>query len=300
MLSADEPTARSRVLVLGATGLLGQAMIAEARERRCSPRGAARSGAELSIDVCDLVGLAALVREERPSLVVNCTAITSHAVCEEDPAMAYAVNARAPALLAELSVELGIGFVQISTDHFFTGDGPALHDESSRVRLLNEYARTKYAGEKLALTAPAALAVRTNIVGLRRWAHRQTFAEWALDALEKARPITLYDDFFTSSMHSRACAKTTLDLVAAGATGLVNVASSEVSSKRTFVEELARAAGIDPPRAATGSVSELAPRRAESLGLDVSRAQRILGRRLPGLRETVAAIVAEHEDAGRR
>jgi dTDP-4-dehydrorhamnose reductase len=287
-----------RLLVLGATGLLGQGMLAQARDRGWSCVGAARSRADRSIDVTDLWTLEELIREVSPATIVNCVAITDLETCEQRPARAYAVNARVPALLAELSIDLGIGLVQISSDHYFTGDGSALHDETACVRLLNEYARTKYAGEVFALTAPAALVVRTNIVGLRGWPGRPTFAEWALDALENARPISLYGDFFTSSMHSRACAAAVLDLVQAGASGLLNVASSQVASKREFVQALARAAGVDLTGFGTGSVRELAPPRAESLGLDVSRAEGLLGRRLPGLEETVRAIVDERRAAG--
>jgi dTDP-4-dehydrorhamnose reductase len=282
-----------RLLVLGATGLLGQAMLAEARERGWPCTGAARAGSECEVDATDLVALAELVRTIAPSVLVNCAALTDLGACEEHPAAAYALNARVPALLAELSIESGLGLVHISSDHYFTGDGAALHDESAEVRLLNEYARTKYAGEAFARTAPTALVVRTNIVGLRGWPGRPTFAEWALDALESSRPVSLYGDFFTSGMHSRACAAAVLDLLARGVSGLLNVASSEVASKRQFVEALAAARGLEPNVAGTGSVRELSPRRAESLGLDVSRAERLLGRRLPGLGETVRAILAE-------
>jgi dTDP-4-dehydrorhamnose reductase len=283
-----------RLLVLGATGLLGQEMLAQARDRGWSCTGAARSGADRGIDASDPAALRELIREVSPSLIVNCAALTDLGACERRPATAYAVNARVPALLAELSIDLGIGLVQISSDHYFSGDGSALHDETARVRLLNEYARTKYAGEAFALTAPAALVVRTNIVGLRGWPGRPSFAEWALDAIENARPVSLYGDFFTSSMHSRACAAAVLDLVQGGASGLLNVASSQVASKREFVQALAAAAGFDLSEAAmVGSVRDLRPPRAESLGLDVSRAEGLLGRRLPGLEETVRAIVEE-------
>jgi dTDP-4-dehydrorhamnose reductase len=230
---------------------------------------------------------------------VNCVAITSHAACEERPDLAYAVNARASGLLAELALDLDLGFVQVSSDHFFSGDGSALHDESAHVRLLNEYARTKYAGEVFALTTPTALAVRTNIVGMRRWPDRPTFVEWVLDEVENHRPLTLFEDFFTSSMHSRACAAAILDLMQVGARGLINVASSQVASKRVFVEALARAIGIDLPPVTAGSVRELRPRRAESLGLDVTRAEGLLGRRLPDLHDTVHAVAKEYRGSDR-
>lgn len=287
-------SAAVRLLVLGSTGMLGQAMLAQARAREWPCRGAARSGAECSVDVTDLTALEALVDEVRPSAVVNCVAITNLVDCEERPALAYAVNARAPGLLAELSLDRGIDFVQVSSDHFFTGDGAAAHDEKARVRLVNEYARTKYAGEVFALTAPTTLAVRTNIVGLRRWPGRPTFVEWALDAVENDRPLTLFEDFFTSSMHGRACSTAILDLIQIRARGLVNIASSQVASKREFVQAIARALGVELSRVSAGSVRGLTPRRAESLGLDVTRAESLLGCRLPDLHDTVRAVVEEY------
>jgi len=282
------------LLVLGATGLLGQAFIAEARARGTPCSGVARSGADHAVDVTDAKALRELLCDTSPALIVNCVAVTSHAICEEQPAIAFLVNARTPALLAALCGELGARLAHISSDHFFSGDGSTPHDERAPVQLVNEYARSKYAGERLALTNPSALAIRTNIVGLRRWAGRQTFAEWAIDAIEHARPMTLFDDFYTSSMHTRACAGGVLDLAAAGVRGLVNVASSQVSSKREFVRALARALDADIDYAGVGSVREISPPRADSLGLDVTRAQTLLQRRLPDLADTIAAIVAEH------
>jgi dTDP-4-dehydrorhamnose reductase len=284
------------LLVLGATGLLGQAFMAEARARGMPCSGVARSGADHAVDVTDTQALRALLCDAAPAVIVNCVAVTSHALCEEQPELAFLVNARTPGLIAQLTAELGARFVHISSDHFFSGDGSIPHDEGVPVRLVNEYARSKYAGESLALTDPSALAIRTNIVGIRGWPNRPTFAEWALDGVENARALTLFDDFFTSSMHTRACAKQVLDLVSLGASGLINVASSRVSSKREFVQALAQAVGADLRDMQVGSVRELVPRRAESLGLDVTYAERLLGRRLPDLDDTITAIVAESRD----
>jgi dTDP-4-dehydrorhamnose reductase len=288
-----DSTANPELLVLGSTGLLGQAMLAEANVRGWPTQGAARSGADHAVDVSDLDALERLIRQSSCSVIVNCAALVDLDACERHPDIAYAVNARPPALLARLARELGFKLVQISSDHFFTGDGSAAHDEQAPVQLLNEYARTKYAGEAFTLTAPTALVVRTNIVGLRGWPERPTFVEWALDALLQARPISLFDDFFTSSIHAGDCAQAVLDLVSLDASGLLNIASSQVSSKRAFVEALAEAAAMRAPNTSAGSIRELVPRRAESLGLDVARAERLLQRHLPDLHDTVRAVVAE-------
>lgn len=291
LVSAEARAAdRGGWLVLGSTGLLGQAVLAEARARAISCLGVARSGAGRDVDLSDDAALESLVLELRPAAIVNCVAVTSVELCEADPGLAFRVNAGIPGLLAQLAGELDAKLVHISTDHYFTGGGARKHDEDAEVKLVNEYARSKYAGEGLALANAATLVVRTNIVGLRRWPGRPTFAEWAFAAIERDAPMVLFDDFFTSSMSARACAEAILDLVNVGARGLLNVASSQVSSKRELVLALALALRRELHNARSGSVRELLPRRAESLGLDVTRAQRLLDRRLPDLLATVTEL----------
>src|SRR2546427_848561 len=89
------------VLVLGATGLLGQAMVAEARARGLKAAGAARSGADIALDVTDDSSLKGALERVRPTVVINSVVLADFAKCEADPGLAMRVNARPVALLAE-------------------------------------------------------------------------------------------------------------------------------------------------------------------------------------------------------
>ena len=74
----------------------------------------------------------------------------------------------------------------VSTDHYWQGDGRLLHAEDAPIQLVNEYARSKHAGERFALSGSGpSLALRTNIVGVRGWKGRPTFAEWAVGAIRR-------------------------------------------------------------------------------------------------------------------
>lgn len=283
------------LLVLGATGMLGQAMLAEAEARGQKAVGVARQGAERSCDMTDAAALDALFAAVAPDIVVNCAALTDLARCEADPANAFAVNARAVAMLAESCRTHSARLVQVSTDHFFTGDGRAAHAETAIPRLLNEYARGKFAGEAFALTLPGALALRTNITGLRGWESKPTFAEWLMGAVERDDPLTLFDDYFTSTLDSRGFARACFDLLEREAAGLFNLASSQIASKLEFATALATRMDCKLTRAQAGSVRGLSPRRAESAGLDVRKAEAMLGRRLPDLAEVVDALVLEKQ-----
>jgi dTDP-4-dehydrorhamnose reductase len=282
------------LLVLGGGGLAGQAVMTEARRRGLTAVNASRRG-EVQVDAADQAALFSVLHAYRPRWIINCAAIVSIPICEADPRSAWTINARLPLLLADYARSAAGKLIHISTDHYYSGDGDRPHRESEPVVLLNEYARTKYAGEQLAMFAPSALIVRTNIVGLKS-ATGTSFGEWALDLILNDRPGTLFADQFVSTLDIWSFAAALLDLAAADAAGVVNLASSEVFSKADLVLGLAHALGRTLTQAKPGTVASQTVTRPDSLGLDVSRAESILGRRLPNLTE-VAANVARRAAA---
>jgi dTDP-4-dehydrorhamnose reductase len=67
---------------------------------------------------------------------------------EDEPALAHAINAAAPAVLAREAASLGAWLVHYSTDYVFDGSGDQPRDESSPTGPLNVYGRTKLDGEQ--------------------------------------------------------------------------------------------------------------------------------------------------------
>jgi dTDP-4-dehydrorhamnose reductase len=285
------------IVVVGATGMLGQALLREGARRGNKPIGLARNYADYNVNITDSGKLVRTLEQIRPDVVINAAAVTSLAECEQDANLAYFVNARSVAILADICAKMGIYLVQISTDHYFVNDRDAKHAETSPICLVNEYARTKYAGEVFALTCSGTLVVRTNIVGFRGKG-QPTFIEWAIAALESEERITLFEDFFTSSIHVDGFAAALFDILPKKIAGTLNLAAREVSSKKEFICLLADELRIELANTTSGSVSELCgPRRAESLGLDVDRAERLLGYKLPTTREVIGALVQQYRES---
>ncbi|MEM6608940.1 MAG: sugar nucleotide-binding protein [Pseudomonadota bacterium] len=282
-----------RLLLLGATGLAGQAFHHVAQERGFDVRSVARTGADIACDISDAASLQDILSVEQPDAVVNAVALVNLAACDAEPGQAWAVNARPAALLANWSQKTGQPFLHVSTDHFFAGSAPRAHSETAQVTLVNEYARSKFAGEAMALTSPHALALRTSIVGIRAW-QAPSFAEWAIQAVRADEEMTLFRDAWTSSIDTPSFASAALDLLFNhNIRGLVNLAAAEVYSKEDFIREIALQLGCTLSRATSGSVHDVLPRRASSLGLDVSYAQKILPYDLPVLSQVVAKIIKQ-------
>lgn len=285
-----------KAVVLGSTGLLGQAMVRELSARGHQPIGVARRAAAVSADISNDKELVEALDRERPDLVVNCAALVDIEACERDPGTAWKINARPLSFLAQWAVRHDCPLLHVSTDHYYTEGGSLGHRETDPVVLLNEYARTKYAAEAFALTAPQALTLRTSIVGLRGWPVK-TFAEWAIEAVEEDRAISLFADSYTSSIDVETFAAKALDLAQLGCRGIYNLGSREVVSKEAFIREIAAQLGCPLSKATVGSVGQLATRRATSLGLDVRRAEEKLGSPLPTLAEVVRSILSRRTGA---
>ena len=89
---------------------------------------------------------------------------------------------------------------------FFPAQNGTAHSETDQVTLVNEYARTKFAGEAMALTSPHALVLRTSIVGIRG-GQPLSAAEWAIQAVSNDEEMTLFHDAWTSSIDTPSFAE---------------------------------------------------------------------------------------------
>jgi dTDP-4-dehydrorhamnose reductase len=177
------------VLVLGVSGMLGSMVFRLLGERPdWRVTGTARSpavrarfadGADIRTDVAvdDLAGLAGLLAEVRPEVVINCIGVVKQAAASHDPLLALPINALFPHQLARLCGLGGIRLVHISTDCVFSGRTGS-YRESDVPDAEDLYGRSKLLGE---VDAPNAITLRTSIVGPEpSGAHGFGLLEWFL------------------------------------------------------------------------------------------------------------------------
>ena len=283
---------RGPLVVLGHTGQLGQALMRVAERRGWRALGVSRRSVP-GLSLARLPDLAPWFKPLAPALVINAAAITDLGAAEADPMAAMELHARLPGLLADWGRATGTPWVQLSTDQYWRGEHNELHDEAAPTEAPNVYARSLLEGEALALRDPGCLLLRTHIVGFRGRAGAPTFVEAALAALARGEPFEVCNEVWASRIEAHQFAEALFDLVEAGAHGRLNLAAREATSEVEFVEALAHATGHDAQhlrRVRRPTRSRL--RRANATGLDVARAEALLGRALPTAAEVVDAVVA--------
>ena len=122
----------------------------------------------LGRDVLDLSQpdqIRAQVRAHKPDLLIIAAAHTAVDQAENEPELAFAINAIAPGVFAEEAAALGIPLIHYSTDYVFDGSKPAPYTEDDATNPLGVYGKSKLAGE-LAIAASGAqhLILRTSWV----------------------------------------------------------------------------------------------------------------------------------------
>jgi dTDP-4-dehydrorhamnose reductase len=117
---------------------------------------------------CDLTrpdSIRTVVRDTAPDLIVNAAAYTAVDRAEAEPELAHAVNAVAPAVLAEEAKRTGASVIHLSTDYVFDGSKSTPYAESDTCNPLSVYGRTKLQGEQAILSSGVpAVILRTSWV----------------------------------------------------------------------------------------------------------------------------------------
>lgn len=155
---------RPTILVTGATGQLGYEIA-----RLLPAHGEVTALGRSQLDLADVDAVRESVGAIRPQLIVNAAAYTAVDLAEREEALAEAINARAPAVLAAEAKRLGALLMHFSTDYVFDGVATTPYDEEAPTHPLNAYGRSKLHGEQaIAATGAAAITLRTSWVYARR------------------------------------------------------------------------------------------------------------------------------------
>ena len=276
-----------RCLVLGGTGMLGRAVVAEARRRGWAALGLSHAQADLT----DRDGLLGWAERFRPDVVVNCAAFTKVDAAETDREGAFAINGGGVAHAAALAERAGARLVQVSTDYVFDGAARTPYREDSAVAPLSVYGQSKLEGERLALAYDRALVVRTS------WLFGPggpNFVATMVNLIAAGRvPLRVVADQEGCPTSTPSLARALLDLAAREATGIVHYQDREPVSWYAFAVEIARlwSGAVEVIPVTTAEFHRPAPRPAYSV-LDVGRFESITGRRVEAWEEGLVATLA--------
>jgi dTDP-4-dehydrorhamnose reductase len=277
--------AKKVVVVTGAGGLIGHALMTTAPV--CVPGWDVHGLTRQRLDLTDTTALQALFRELRPRLIIHCAALSKSEPCEQNPALARALNVAVTVHLAELAREMP--FIFLSTDLVF--DGRAGHyDEAARINPLSVYGKTKAEAERIVLANPRHTVVRTSLNGGTSPTGDRGFNEELRRAWQAGRALTLFTDEFRCPLPAVVTARALWELALKEEAGLYHVAGAERLSRWQIGRLLAhRWPQLNPKIEPASRRDYSGPLRPADTSLSCAKVQKLLSFPLPGLTDWLAA-----------
>ena len=276
-----------KILILGANGMLGRDLDMVSKEAGHRVEGFDLPELDITRDTVALDDLPAC------DWVVNCAAYTDVDRAESDGAASRAVNDHGVANVAGACVRRGVPLIHISTDYVFDGVRGRAYREDDPTNPLNEYGRSKLAGEGAFIASGVhGVIVRTqSLFGINGRSFVRAIRE---RLLQQAGPVKVVTDQVSSPTYTVHLARAILRLMATNRKGIVHVSASGGCSWFEFACAIANRMG------ATGRVlpctSEQFPRPARRPAysvLDKARYKEWTGDTMPTWEEGLDAYFAD-------
>ncbi len=198
---------------------------------------------ETQLDITDERAVSEAAAACRPDVIVNCAAFNLVDKAEQEPDVAFKVNAYGPQNLARAAAQRKAIFVHFGSDYVFNGlKENALYTEHDAVDPLNQYGKSKLAGEEYAQKeCDRSLILRLSwvfgpgkqnfIFKLRSWAGNSQFLKIACDE-------------FSVPTWTHSVVEVTLQALAQGVTGRYHLTNSGFCSRYEWAKFVLKNIGI--------------------------------------------------------
>jgi dTDP-4-dehydrorhamnose reductase len=226
-----------RILVTGATGMLGHALVPVLEERHQVVRLTRND-----CDLCDESAVSGIFQLEKPEIVMHLAAFTNVDACERVPQKAEKQNAEATRNVARAAKQIGAAVLHTSTDYVFRGDRDSPYREDDPPNPLNVYGRTKLMGEQyLEEILDRYFIVRTS------WLfgpHGKNFVTTILKLAGEKRQLRIVNDQQGTPTYTRHLATKLEELVTTGEYGVYHITGAGSCTWFEFAEKIVEFGGI--------------------------------------------------------
>jgi dTDP-4-dehydrorhamnose reductase len=243
-----------KILITGANGLLGQALI-----RRLSPDmpvfgcdlhpGAYQAErfplTYFKADLTNRNEFEPAVAEIRPDVIINTAAYTDVDRSEDEKELCWLRNVHSLEIIIDSVRSFSPLLVQISTDYVFDGT-EAPYSEEHQVKPLGYYGHTKYMAERVVRASKLEHIIARSMVLYGQGIHvRPNFALWVIEQLRAGNSIPVVTDQIGNPTFIDDLAEALIRLVAREEYGLFHIAGREVCSRYDFACKIASVFGLD-------------------------------------------------------
>jgi dTDP-4-dehydrorhamnose reductase len=164
------------------------------------------------LDLSNPQTVRAFIDQTQPDIIINPAAYTKVDQAENEPELAFQINAVAPQVLTDKASELDIPIIHFSTDYVFDGLKHEPYFETDKVNPQSVYGQTKWQGEEAVRNHKKHIIFRTSWVF---GSHGQNFLKTMLKLIQEKTSLNVVSDQIGTPTSSEALADVTYKIVKA-------------------------------------------------------------------------------------
>lgn len=299
---------KKRILLTGANGLLGQALIWRLKGNsillatgiEAEPALPPDGWDYTSLDIANASAAHRVVYDFLPDIIVNAASYTDVDGCEREKEKCWRANVKGVEVLADLARRKNAHFIHYSTDYVFNGqDGPYAEDD--RPDPLGYYGRSKLASENAIRKSETEFTIiRTCVLygfGIRV---KKNFFLWVWENLKNGQPIRVVTDQYNNPTLAEDLATGTELVIREQVKGLLHIAGAEYVNRYEFAVKVAQHCGY-PVELITPITSDQLPQlapRPQLGGLKIDRAKELLNYRPHSIEDSLNYLKMKMEKYG--
>lgn len=236
-----------RLLVTGASGLLGNKIVELARENyEVTPLHNTKPLHlnSLKLDITNRKEVFNLFNRIKPDVAIHTAAETNVDKCETQKELAWKINVEGTKNVAEACSETNAKMVYISTDYVFDGE-KGLYTEEDTPNPINHYGITKLEGEnQVKKLCKNHIILRTSV--LYGWhPYKQNFATWVINSLKQKKKTSIIKDHYNTPTLADNLAEIIIEVVQKNLQGLYHTSGSQRISRYEFAQQIAKIFNLD-------------------------------------------------------
>ncbi len=295
---------KKKILITGSNGLLGQKLLEQLIhhpdfELIATAVGENRSLVKEgyiyeSMDIANAKEVNDIILKYAPHYIINTAAMTNVDACEFEKEKCLLLNVNAVKFLVDAANVVNAHFIHLSTDFIFDGIGNGMYDEQATPHPISFYADSKLMGEQVVLTFAKKWSIARTIIvyGVVADMSRSNVILWVKKNLEEGKKINVVDDQFRTPTLADDLAKGCILIAEKDAEGIFNISGKDYMSIYELAHRVAKFWNLDSSLISPSKSSTLnqAAKRPPNTGLNISKAQRILGYEPVSFEEGLKAV----------
>ncbi len=269
---------KKKLFIIGIGGLTGSKLVETAKDdfeifgsyNYRNPKSSIIKS--VSLDITNSSEIRDILEKIKPDTVINTAGINNVDYCEKYPDEATKINIQSVKEICQITKEMRIKFVQLSSDSVFDGTKQLPYEEGDHTKSINYYGKTKIESEKIVLENPINVVVRAsvlygylphNLAKIESSSKKSiNFGQWLINKLILNEKVKIITDEYSSPIIADDFARSILHIIKHEKSGLFHSAPKLQITRYDFSIKIAKALGL--------SVELIEPVSNKELGRDVN------------------------------